>query len=585
MPTWTALATAWLTVATVAAADDEALVFTPPGFARPGVPAAASGSGAGAVEITIVDAATGRPTPCRVNVVGPDGNFYQPPMDRFTPYSLTGEWPRSGKGNRPDKGPFRYFGRSFYTNGRVTVPAPAGEVRVEVWKGLEFTPARKTAIVKAGETTHVELAVSRPAALLAFPYDSGDPHLHLGRSSDADDALIFDLMEAEDVRFGALLTYNEPAGPYTGVREKLDYPQRRGLGAASERSRGPYHILSGQEYRSRTYGHLNLFLRDDLVREGQTYDADRWPPFGDVGRETRNRGGFAFHAHGGYAQAIYADFVRGDVNAVELLQFGVYRGIGLEDWYHILNIGYRFPIVGASDYPACRKLGDCLTYVRRDGARPPDAAGWLKAAAEGRGFVTTAPLLELDLDGNSPGAIIAKTGPGPHAMRARVRVTSPVAPVHQVQLILNGRVIGVRKVPEGQAGADWFAWDEPLAIERPSWVAVRAFGTAAGGSPDAEAHTNPVYVHVGGRAPYDRESLDALVAKLDGQMDLLRARNFPEKAKVLDDFQGREISSSESARPAGSPPRVFPPPGWRRPTGPRSTRARRSTPTPSWPRS
>ena len=62
-------------------------------------------------------------------------------------------------------------------------------------------------------------------------------------------------------------------------------------------------------------------------------------------------------------QAIYADFVQKNVDAVELLQFGVYRGIELADWYHILNIGYRFPCVGASDYPACRKLGDCQTYV------------------------------------------------------------------------------------------------------------------------------------------------------------------------------------------------------------------------------
>ena len=50
------------------------------------------------------------------------------------------------------------------------------------------------------------------------------------------------------------------------------------------------------------------------------------------------KGGYAFYAHGGYAQAIYADFVQGDVNGVELLQFGVYRGIELDDWYRILNM-------------------------------------------------------------------------------------------------------------------------------------------------------------------------------------------------------------------------------------------------------
>jgi putative membrane-bound dehydrogenase-like protein len=519
------------------AAADEAVVFTPTGFAKPGVPATATGPEAGAVEITVVEAATGRPTPCRINVVGHDGNFYQPQTNRLSPYSLTGEWPHSGKGNRAGKGPFRYLGRFFYTTGKVTVPAPAGEVRIEVWKGLEFTPARKTATVRAGDTTCVAIALSRPAALSNFEYDSGDPHLHLAKASDADDVLIFDLLEAEDIRFGTTLLYNEPAGPYTGVRAKLHYPQLRGLGAASERSRGSYRMISGQEYRSRTYGHLNLFLRGDLVCEGQSYDADRWPPFGAVGRETRKSGGYAFYAHGGYAQAIYADFVRGDVDGVELLQFGVYRGIGLEDWYHILSIGYRFPITGASDYPACRKLGDCLTYVARDGNRPLDAKGWLKGAAEGRGFVTTAPLLDFKLDECAPGTVAAATGPGTRTMKAKVKVISPAAAVREVQLVKNGRVIRSRTVPEGQGKGDWFAWEELLSIERPSWVAVRAFGTAADGSPDAEAHTNPVYVHVDGRAPYERESLDTLVGKLDGQMDRLRARAFPEKARVLDSFQ------------------------------------------------
>ncbi len=97
--------------------------------------------------------------------------------------------------------------------------------------------------------------------------------------------------------------------------------------------------------------------------KGKKVIADNWPLYGSLGRETRRQGGFAIHAHGGYSQAIYADFVQKNVDAVELLQFGVYRGIELADWYHILNIGYRFPCVGASDYPACRKLGDCQTYV------------------------------------------------------------------------------------------------------------------------------------------------------------------------------------------------------------------------------
>ena len=57
-----------------ARADDEALVFTPAGFDKPGVPATAEGPDVGRLAIIVSDRATGRPTPCRIKVVGPDGN-------------------------------------------------------------------------------------------------------------------------------------------------------------------------------------------------------------------------------------------------------------------------------------------------------------------------------------------------------------------------------------------------------------------------------------------------------------------------------------------------------------------------------
>ncbi|MGE3819919.1 MAG: CehA/McbA family metallohydrolase, partial [Isosphaeraceae bacterium] len=518
-------------------ADDDDLLFTPTGFDRPGKPATATGPEVGVVDLTILDSESNRPTPCRINVVGPDGQFYQPDDGPLTPYSLTGDWPKSGKGNREGKGPFRYYGRFFYTTGRVKVRVPAGQVRVEVWKGLEYRPSSATITVTTGKEVPLNLRLERATNLGALGYDSGDPHLHLLRRDEADESVIFDLLDAEDVRYGTPLGYNEPAGPYHGVREELDYPQLRGLGKISERRRGDVRILSGQEYRSRTFGHLNLYLRDGLVNEGQRYDLDRWPPYGTVGRETIRQGGFAFYAHGGYAQAIYADFARNAVNGVELLQFGEYRGIGLADWYHILNTGYRFPIVGASDYPACRKLADCITYAYQDPSSPRDFQGWLKAAAEGRSFVTTGPLLLLEVDGEKPGAVLARSGPGPHRLMARVRVLSNVAPVRTIQIILNGEVVEERAVPASTRSGEWFEWSVPIDVSRSSWVAARAFGTARTGQPDAESHTNPVYAHVDDRAPYDQKSLDRLVAKLDGQMAVQRARDFPEKAKILDDFQ------------------------------------------------
>ncbi|MGE3314169.1 MAG: PVC-type heme-binding CxxCH protein [Planctomycetaceae bacterium] len=521
------------------AKEEEGIFFTAPGAKAPGAPKE-DRERLAKLQVVTRDEKTGEPTFCRVNVVGADGSFYQPENNYLTPYALTGEWPKVGKGNRQGKGPFRYLGRFFYSWGEISLSVPPGEeLTVEVWKGLEYRPQRKTVIVPKGEAGRIEFTLARPIPMDRQDYYSGDPHLHFAQGNDRDESLILDLMEAEEIHFGSILAYNEPAGPYNGVMKTLDSPQRS-LGLPSLRSRGDYHIMSGQEYRSTTYGHLNLFLRDGLVLDGKKLNANDGPPYGLVGRETKKLGGYAFYAHGGYAQAIYADAVQGDIDGVELLQFGIYRGIELADWYNFLNIGYKFPAIGASDYPACRFLGDCRTYVYSKSK--PDFKAWLEGCRKGASFVTTGPLLHLDVDGQKPGAVIDKTGKGPHQVRLRLDIHSEVADVDTVQIICNGQVIVEQHISLKRAlvkgntpNLATIAHD--VLIEEPSWIAARAFSKTPAGNHDSEAHTNPVYVSIDGKAPYSQASLDKLVEKLDGQIAVHKKREFAEKADIVDYFE------------------------------------------------
>ena len=172
------------------------------------------------------------------------------------------------------------------------------------------------------------MALGRPAPALP------------ARTTDAEDQTIFDLLEAEDVHFGSILCYNENLRNYPGMMPEMVAPQMRGLGAKSSARRGAIQIMSGQEYRNNVLGHLNLFLRDRLALEGQRLDPNIGPMFGTIGAETQAHGGYAFHAHGGYALEIWADLIQGATNGVELLQFGIYRGIGQDGWYHVLNAGF-----------------------------------------------------------------------------------------------------------------------------------------------------------------------------------------------------------------------------------------------------
>ena len=160
-----------------------------------------------------------------------------------------------------------------------------------------------------------------------------------------------------------------------------------------------------------------------------------------------------------------------------------------------------------------------------------------QAAAEGRSFVTNGPLLLLEVDGSRPGGIIRLSGTGPHRVRVDVRVKSHVAPVQTVQIIAGGKVVWEQNVAAEEQQGRWIDVDRTIELDGSSWIAARAFGVARSGAPDAEAHTNPVYVDIGDKAPYNRDSLDRVIAHLDQQMAIHRKRSFAEKARVLDDFQ------------------------------------------------
>ncbi len=336
------------------------------------------------------------------------------------------------------------------------------------------------------------------------------------------------------MRFGMVLAYNE-TNDYPGTMPELVTPQLQGLGNKSIRRRGDYQILSGQEYRNVVSGHMLLYLRDSLVLSGQHLDPNLGPAFGDIASETRRQGGYAFHAHGGYSQEIWADLVQGATNGVELLQFGIYRGIGLQGWYHVLNGGFRFPGIGACDYPACRKLGDSRTYVHIDGE--PTFEKWLAAAAAGQSFMTSGPLVLLEVDGKRPGDVITTDDGKPKQCTARIVVRSETCPVTDVQLIVNGRVVESIKAQPKPEGGQQIELEKTVEITEPSWIAARAFSTSPTGSADAEAHTNPVYVDLDGRRPFSHSSANWLIQRIDEQIADHAARDVPEREKSVEYFR------------------------------------------------
>src|SRR5262249_59585944 len=101
----------------------------------------------------------------------------------------------------------------------------------------------------------------------------------------------------------------------------------------------------------------------------------------------------------------------------------------------------------------------------------------------------------------------------------------------------NGRTVKTMAVAEGAQSGTWIEMEAPIEVGESSWIAARASSRTPLGDPNSEAHTNPVYVYLDGKAPFHRDDLDRLVEKLDGQMNIHRTRRFADQARVLDYFQ------------------------------------------------
>ena len=498
-----------------------------PGAQEFGKPAVADAAKSARLKLTVLDGATSQPVFCRVNVIGSDGDFYEPTENELAPWSL------QRLGNRREKGPFRYYGWFFYCDGEIEVAVPPGTARVEVWKGFEYRPETAKVDVATGDSAELTITINRAVDMASRGWYSGDTHIHLDRRDGTDNQRALDLAAAEDIRFAHILCMNDPR-TYQPTMDRQIWPQLEGLGKESERFRGIYGISSGQEYRCNTFGHICLVGHRRLVdADGLKTNPNNWPVFGLVSDETRAVGGRSIHAHGGYEKEIYADFAQQATDAVELLQFAVYRGIRLEGWYHILNTGFRFPALGASDYPYCRALGDCRTYAFLGDSQPTFEA-WNKAAIAGRSFFTTGPLLELTVNDRRPGDTVELPA-GHHELRVKLQVASLVDGVDEIELIEGGRVVAQLQ-PDLKAGAAPLTWEVTLPLPESSWIAARAFSKSPRSRENVEAHTNPVYVILNGAPVMRAESVTWLLAKLQQRIDFHAERSFAEREKVLSYF-------------------------------------------------
>ena len=509
----------------------------------------------GRLRVRISDS-DGELLPSRIYLTGSDGRAYFPHSSYPRVVSVTED----------------YY---FHTDGSFSVTLPAGEATVEAWRGFEYEPVSRTVEVRAGEHTTVELELDRWIDMAASGWYSGDNHIHPNYGGHY-------FVTPEDLRNKAhsedLNVANGMIANYWGNSRVEDLEHF--LGHPHPHT-GPRTIVYyNEEYRPSFFAHLSLLNLTELITPfyigsvGTAHQA-LYPDNASVLRLVHEQGGIGGYVHpfglrhrdpdaagAGSARELPVDAVLGLADFVDVACIWSDELGTAEVWYRLLNTGSRIPGTAGTDvmsdiwrHPA---VGTTRTYVYT-GEDHVHYDAWADAMAAGRAFVTSGPIMTLDVSGpgNASGKSMGEELAVSRGDVVTVRATArSLFTMHGLEIVHNGRI--VHRI---DATGDLKSIDAELEIpiEGSGWIAARVLGPAQHGAMDSYlfAHTNPVFVITGGEPIRSRDDAAFFVRWIDQVLDELRAMDRwddpAHKAEVLATFeQARRLYQAQVDELRGS---------------------------------
>jgi len=380
------------------------------------------------VRVRIVDARTSEPVAVRLHMHGEAGE-YLPPRGHHR--QVNDAWFEDNYGEFViDRHQYAYV------DGDCIVDLPLGTVHVEITRGYEIAPLRRTITVDA-DTDTLTFELDRVLRWRERGWVAADTHVHFLSPQTA-------LLEgkAEGVNVVNLLA-SQWGEMYSNV---ADFDGRTTLGAKELGGDGEFLVRVGSENRMQVLGHISLLgysgqLIHPLCTGGPSESALGDPlevTMAEWAQRCRDQRGLVVMPHAPNPQLERAaDIVLDLVDAVELMIFNplvpgaCLSAYGIADWYRYLNLGYHVPIVGVSDKMAASMLlGGIRTYANL-GDRELSYEDWMDAVRAGNTFATIGPLAELHVEGVSPGGRVELPARG-GKVEVKWEVESVGVPVEQV---------------------------------------------------------------------------------------------------------------------------------------------------------
>ena len=429
-----------------------------------------------------------------------------------------------------------FFQPQVYRRDGGTIDLPAGHYTVTVTRGPEYLPqTRRISVNGAMELIFDLLRWIDPSK---YGWYSGDHHIHSSGCSHYENPTegvrpedMWPQIDGEALNLASVLTW----GPSYYFQKQFfsgaDHP-------LSTAARLMHYDLEISGFPSSHAGHLVLLGLKDQDYPG-TKRLEDWPTWTKpVLQWGKQQGAVVGFAHSGWGLEVKTsdlpnyempgfDGIGANEYIVDVTHPDTVDFISAGDtpyvwelniWYHTLNAGFRTRISGETDFPCIYddRVGMARSYAKVDGALT--YRKWLDAVLAGRTYVSDGKshLMDFTVNGTlagsaesevrlaSPGRVsvsvkaAARLEPQPDESIRRLRYDEkPYWDIERarignsgevpVEVIVNGQRAAVQNL-KADGAVRTLTFDVP--VERSSWIAVRVL---------ASAHTNPVFVLVGGK--------------------------------------------------------------------------------------
>ena len=495
----------------------------------------------GYLKVRVVDSSGGA-THNRVHLEASDGKFYTP-NDAY-----------ARAGTRGDQ--------IFHNAGEFELTLPVGEASLNFVKGFEYFPQSIQVEVAEGEVAQLTIQLEQMTDMGAKGWYSASTHVHANYGGNLHNTLenLMMMSRSEDQD----LVLEQVANKDNRILDYQFFVPGGGQHPISEKDQ---IVVVGQEYRPPFYGHVFMFgMREHLISpfvtgyEGTAVES-LYPSNTDMFLKAKAQGAITGYVHPylgeedplegnlGGGKGFMVDAALGTADALEWSDSAT---SGFYPLYAVWNNGLRVTATGGEDSISSlhrsKLIGSYRTYVYT-GNLGLDMDAWFNGLKRGRAFVSSGPLLEMQVGNSLPGDTIQLPDSGGEVtISGRLR---SITELEEVALVCNGKLVETFPLRGNKNSLD-IAFEH--SIDRSGWCHLRTEGERDQRFPFdvgyVQAFTNPIWFQVGDQPIRNPQSVDYAIRWIDKLQALADAwpgwRSETEKAHVFGQFEeARQVYRSK----------------------------------------